>query len=298
MFLSLVELWLKQLDLPSSSLATYRRNLRAFLRFVEQHGAPTTCEDIKAYRESLKQRLKPTTIQAYLVTLKQFFRWTAKQQLYPDLASGVRSVRIDRLHKKDPLSRDQVVLVLSHIERTSLRGLRDVALILLMATCGLRDIEVVRANKEDLQPQAAFVALFIQGKGHDEKADYVKVPASVYRALEAYLTAREKEAKRREEQRNPKRLPWSEDEGLKQESSDDREDSPAHDPLFASLSSRNAGQRLTTRSLSRIIKQRFHAAGILSPRLTAHSLRHTAATLNLLYGGTLEETQQFLRHTR
>ena len=38
------------------------------------------------------------------------------------------------------------------------------------------------------------------------------------------------------------------------------------------------------------------AAGINSPRITAHSLRHTAATLNLLNGGTPEETQQLMRH--
>ena len=33
-----------------------------------------------------------------------------------------------------------------------------------------------------------------------------------------------------------------------------------------------------------------------SDRLTAHSLRHTAATLNLLNGGTVEETKQLLGH--
>ena len=38
-------------------------------------------------------------------------------------------------------------------------------------------------------------------------------------------------------------------------------------------------------------------AGYDSDRLTAHSLRHTAATLNLLAGGTLQETQQLLRHS-
>ena len=37
-------------------------------------------------------------------------------------------------------------------------------------------------------------------------------------------------------------------------------------------------------------------AGLESDRLTAHSLRHTAATLNLLNGGTVEETQQLLDH--
>jgi len=54
---------------------------------------------------------------------------------------------------------------------------------------------------------------------------------------------------------------------------------------------------MTTRSISGIVKDRFTGAGYDSERLTAHSLRHTAGTLNLLNGGTLEETQQLLRHS-
>jgi integrase len=36
--------------------------------------------------------------------------------------------------------------------------------------------------------------------------------------------------------------------------------------------------------------------GIDDPRLTLHSLRHTAATLNILRGGSIESTQALLRH--
>jgi integrase len=39
------------------------------------------------------------------------------------------------------------------------------------------------------------------------------------------------------------------------------------------------------------------AAGYDSSRLTAHSLRHTAVTLSLLGGKSLQEVQQFARHT-
>lgn len=53
---------------------------------------------------------------------------------------------------------------------------------------------------------------------------------------------------------------------------------------------------MTTRSISRIAKEHFIDVGLDSPRITAHSLRHTAATLNLLNGGSIEETQQLLGH--
>lgn len=54
---------------------------------------------------------------------------------------------------------------------------------------------------------------------------------------------------------------------------------------------------MTTRSVSRVAKESFIAVGLDSDRLTGHSLRHTAATLNLLNGGSLEETCQLLGHT-
>ena len=53
---------------------------------------------------------------------------------------------------------------------------------------------------------------------------------------------------------------------------------------------------MTTRSISRIAKEHMVECGIDDERHTAHSLRHTAATLNLLNGGSLEETKQLLNH--
>ena len=53
---------------------------------------------------------------------------------------------------------------------------------------------------------------------------------------------------------------------------------------------------MTTRSIRRIVKTAFISAGFNSPRLTAHSTRHTAATLSLLNGATLQQTQELLRH--
>lgn len=67
-------------------------------------------------------------------------------------------------------------------------------------------------------------------------------------------------------------------------------------PLFVSTSNHNAHGRMTTRSIRRTVKTIFIAAGFNSPRLTAHSTRHTAATLSLLNGATLQQAQELLRH--
>src|SRR5699024_7775673 len=66
--------------------------------------------------------------------------------------------------------------------------------------------------------------------------------------------------------------------------------------LFLNHSNRDRGNGLTTRSIRRIVKNHLKAIGLDSSRLTAHSLRHTAATLNLVSGGSVRETQQLLRH--
>ena len=133
-----------------------------------------------------------------------------------------------------------------------------------MTTGGLRTIEVSRANIEDLRTVGGNTVLFIQGKGKEEKTDYVKISPQVEKAIRAYLRDRGKTS----------------------------EDSP----LFASTSNNNKGKRLTTRTISGIVKETFKKAGYDSDRLTAHSLRHTAVTLSLLAGKDITEVQQFARH--
>ena len=134
-----------------------------------------------------------------------------------------------------------------------------------MVTTGLRTISIVRADIGDIRTAGDSVALYYQGKGHEEKADYVKIAEPVEDAIRKYLVLR------------------------------GETDSSA--PLFSSISNRNSGGRMTTRSISRVAKNHLIEIDLNSDRLTAHSLRHTAATLNLLNGGTVEETKQLLGHS-
>lgn len=260
--------WLSFLDASEKTKETYTRNIRPFMRYLLDNGikAPTR-EDILGYKESLRGVYKPTTIQAYMMAVKQFFKWLSVEGLYPNIATGIKGVKLDNNFKKDYLTSKQVVKLLENIDRSTLKGLRDYAILALMVTTGLRTIEVERANLDDLRVVADFTVLYIQGKGHQERTDYVKIEQPVEDAIRAYLTARG-EAK-------------ADDIGT---------------PLFTSIAHRNGGARMTTRSISRIAKDNMIGADLKSDRLTAHSLRHTTATLNLLNGGTPEETRQLLRH--
>jgi integrase/recombinase XerC/integrase/recombinase XerD len=145
-----------------------------------------------------------------------------------------------------------------------LTGKRDLALLNLLIRTGLRTIEVIRADIGDIRQQGTEALLWIQGKGQDAKDQFVILTDNTLRPIYEYLQARGARDKDK--------------------------------PLYASISDRNNGTRLTTRSVRRIVKERLRSIGIDSERLTAHSLRHTTITLSLEAGATIQEAQALGRH--
>ncbi|MEM1506255.1 tyrosine-type recombinase/integrase [Domibacillus sp. 8LH] len=254
-------------DAMPNTVKTYTRALKQFFKYLYENGIqqPQRSE-VLAFRDYLKDTgKKASTVQSYIVAVRLFFQWTAQQGYYPNIADKIKGASVSKGHKKDYLTTGQIQDILNSIERDTLKGLRDYAILALMVTCGLRTIEVSRANIEDLRNVGDTSALYIQGKGREDKTEYVKLAPPVEKAIRNYLKAAQAS--------NPTQ------------------------PLFTSTSNNNKGKRLTTRSISSIVKERMKKAGYDSDRLTAHSLRHTAGTLNLMNGGTLEETQQLLRHS-
>lgn len=232
---------------------------------VEQDIQAPQFEDVKAYRDHLLATCKPTTVQAYIFAVRKFFQFTADQGLYPNVAGKIKGATLDREPKKDYLTSQQVKNVMGEIDQTTEQGKRNFAMVGLMITCGLRDIEVARANVEDMRTVGNNTVLYVQGKGRDEKNEYVIIAPQVERAIVAYLKA--------------------------------RGNADGKQPLFTSTSNNSKGQRMTTRSISTVAKSAMVKAGYDSNRLTAHSLRHTAVTLALLANnGDIQQAQQFARH--
>lgn len=258
--------WEAFMDVSPKSKETYRKAVKQFMLYLEENGiAKPDRETIIGWRDSVKADHKPTTAQTYLTAVKLFFRWLEQEGIYKNIADHVKGVRISTGHKKDYLTSNQSRKVLQTITTDSIKGLRDYAIVGLLLTTGVRTIEVVRADIADLRTLGDDTVLYIQGKGKEEKADYVKIAPQVETAIREYLKAR-------------------------------GEVSDA-DPLFTSTSNNNAGKRMTTRSISAIAKESMIEAGYNSDRLTAHSMRHTAGTLALLNGATPREVQQLLRHS-
>lgn len=258
--------YIAYLDSSPKTVETYTRALRQLFSYFSLNGiTQPQREDIIAFRDELKASgHKPTTVQSYITATKIFFSWTEQEKLYPNIAEHLKGAKLDRNHKKDYLTSGQVKEVLASIDRSTEQGLRDYAMLFLMITGGLRTIEVARADIGDLRTLGDNSVLYVQGKGREEKTDYIKLSAPAEQAIRAYLKAR----------------------GEKDEEA----------PLFSSTSNNNRGARLTTRSVSGIVKTRLQQAGYDSEKLTAHSLRHTAVTLSLLAGKDITEVQQFARH--
>ena len=257
--------FIEYLDASPKTVETYTRAVRQFFKYIYENGInQPTREDVIAYREYLKDTHKPTTVQNYIVAVRLFFQWTEQEGLYPNVAEHIKGAKLDKNHKKDYLTSRQVKKVLETAREESLQGLRDYAILALMFTGGLRTIEVSRANVEDLRTAGDSEVLYLQGKGHEEKTDYIKLMPEVEDAIRAYLKAR----------------------GVVE----------LTEPLFTSTSNNSKGARISTRTVSGIVKTALKNAGYDSDKLTAHSTRHTAVTLALMGGQKLEEVQQFARH--
>ena len=174
------------------------------------------------------------------------------------------------MHRKDVLAPAQAKRVLQLAKGDSLQAKRDFALVNLLLRVGVRGVEVHRSRLADVRNRGSETVLLVQGKGRIEKDALVVLTESTLGPIYDYLAARRQEG---------------------------REVVGDDSPLFASLSNKTYGQPLSRRSIRQIAKGALRRAGFDSERLTTHSLRHTAVTLALLGGASIQEAQQLTRNS-
>ena len=261
----LVSFFLNDMDVRESSKALYKRTLKQFMDWLNTNKIKSPIrQDILDYKRFLvKYKYSPGTVASYLIIVKKFFAWVEQTNLYPNIAAGIKGPKQSRTFKKDPLGPDQIKKLLD-VDCSTLEGKRNFAILNLLVRTGLRTIEAIRPNIEDIRQESGKPVLWIQGKGRDEKDAFVLLTESTYTPIMQYLN--------------------------------ERKNIKANDPLFCSCSRRNKGGRLTTRTISSIVKTRLRKIGLNSSRLSAHSLRHTAITISLLAGASLQEAQALGRH--
>jgi len=271
---NLVAQFVAEQDISEASRETYSRSLRQFVAWLEVTGrtprlGEMTRDDILAYKDYLQAGMSAYTVSSYLTTVRKLFEWLEAKKLYPNVARNVKGAKRPRGFRKDCLSEEQLRETLASMNADVLEGARDYAIFNLVARTGLRTIEVSRAAVADIRQEAGQAVLWIQGKGRDSKDDFVVLTPEAEKPLRQYLSMRQGDA-----------------HALAPEAA-----------LFCSHSDRNAGQALTTRSISRLIKEALKRVGLNDSRLTAHSLRHTAITLSIKGGASLQQAQAMARHT-
>ena len=310
--------FVRWIDRSPKTTRTYLINLRQFMAWLKYAGiSRPQRQDIILYREWLtaehdaicyapetpqgwtyrtdstgnpvRVSCKANTVTAYLRSVCQFFKWTAAENLYPDIAANIHAPKVKHdTHRKDALTVQDVLTIENSIaarstektqaaqeahkdtagrlQRSTEQGKRLFAMYLLAVNAGLRTVEISRANVRDLETKAGQTYLYIWGKGHAEADQRKPLAPEVAAAVKDYLQA--------------------------------RTDRPTgNSPLFVSTGNRSGGQRIAPTTISTMLKQAMREAGFDSERLTAHSLRHTAGTAVQELTGNLYTTQQYMRHS-
>jgi integrase/recombinase XerD len=266
----LIESFLLAQDVGITSKVVYRRALKRFKEFLslrESAGGVgyLTRTDIVQYKSHLlAEGLSPRTGNLYLTAVRQFFKYLESNRIYPDVSAGLKGFKRSYGFNRDPLTLQQARDLLASIDTTSIIGMRDFAMINLMLRTGVRTMEVVGSDVGDIRQTSNATLLYVRSKGKDAKDDFVVLTREAYEPIARYLAARQ--------------------------STDPRA------ALFVSHSTANDGDRLTTQSLRASVKTRLTDIGVFSSRISAHSLRHTFATMALANGATIEQVRDTLRH--
>jgi len=247
--------------LSERTAKAYSRNLGRWLSWLDEHALdlPTPAH-VLAFVGGLRDAgLKAATINAHLDAVRGLYRWAETQNIYPAIARSVKGLRIHKDAPLDALPPEKVAALLNHVDRESIRGLRDAALVHTIFSTGLRLVSLCALNISDLDAPDAMLSY--RSKGDREKGRRAYLSPGALSALVRYLQAR------------------AESEGgtLAQDA-----------PLFVAVGNRAKGSRLSARSVRRSIVSLMEAAGhvkrdalghIARPRvLSAHSLRRSAVT--------------------
>lgn len=271
---SLIELYCENLDIKPGSVKSYQALLDRYVYYLKRHNIQyAKRSDIIDYREHMwEEGLRANTIQKQIVVIRNFYQWLKLHQVQYGLdevyqfniAEKIKGAKVDSNYKKEPLNREEAIKLIevAKKKRTDITGYRNYAIILLMIITGVRSIEVVRARKADVSRLFKYSILYVQGKVKDGADNFVKLSLEVTDAINDYLHRRIDNARF----------------------------------LFVTHGEISSCQQMSSNTLRRAITNLMKEAGIYDSKHTLHSLRHTTAYLNLQSGGSLESTQQLLRH--
>jgi site-specific recombinase XerD len=257
----------RERGLAENSIAVYAPCARDFFTYRFAHSGYLALEalDAEMIRAFLLSRLANRSTESsrlLTVALRSVLRFLFLRGETPrDLSPAVPMVRTHRQASVPAiLSPEEVERVVATADAWTARGLRDAAILLLLARLGLRAGEVVFLELGDLRWRAGEIVL--RGKG--PQRDCVPLLADVGHALARYL----------QHGRGPSRSRR----------------------VFLRLIPPRVGFARPC-AIDHIVRLAFAHAGVRPrPRRVAHLFRHTLATRMIRHGASIPEIAEVLRH--
>ncbi len=241
------QMYLYQSDYSKNTIKNYLASIRKLIAFLEVDLFKVNESHIKLFKDDLYHRLKMrvTTINRHLHVIRHFMGWLFDMGLIKnDLSRNIKLLKRQKpvTAPKGMVQREiNLILQLAADTKRTIKD-RNTTILYLMLNAGLRVGEVVDLNVGDVLVNARSGKLIIHGKGNKERE--VILSGRLRKILDDYMVYREKYA------------PDCFNEA---------------DPLF--LSERK--QRLSVRSIQKMVNNLATRSKIDRLNISPHTLRHT-----------------------
>lgn len=255
------------------TLISYKKDLDQFFDFLAQsrglgrEDLTTEVLNHRSVREYITnmqtQDLSTATMARKLAALRSFVKYLCRENVLT--GNPIANVATPKLEKKLPrfLYPVETVMLIEAPDTSTVRGIRDRAILETLYAAGVRVSELVGINLADLDLGEQWIR--IRGKGGKERLAPIGEPAR--KALIDYL--------------NKSRPYQCQGQAVPQEA------------LFLN----KAGERISTRSIRNIINKYVEQLA-MNQRVSPHTLRHTFATHLLNGGADLRAVQELLGHVK
>jgi integrase/recombinase XerD len=186
--------WHRSAGHTAKTIAHHSTTIDLFIRWCKERGYSTKLDDLEAdtVREWLEDQrnrgLSDHTIATRTRSLRAWAHWlTEEEWLDKDPLRRLKVPKADD-RAKDALSTEEVDRLLATCDKKTDTGRRDLAIMLLLFSTGLRASEVINLKVEDVDWTRGLI-LVRRGKGG--KFRVVPLGPKVDRALDRYLDGRE-----------------------------------------------------------------------------------------------------------
>lgn len=243
---------------------SYRRDLQKVAHFMQQRGKTAvkdiTEDDLKDYVVYLESnKFAAATVSRNIASIKALYHYLYKENVIKEDFS--EELKAPKIEKKIPeiMTTDEVIRLLEQPKGSSLKEIRDKAMLELLYATGIRVTELITLKVSDVNLQMGFIIC------HDaNKERVIPFGMEAKNALIKYLD------KTREAML----------------------DNPDSDVLFANCS----GQPMSRQGFWKLIKYYAKKANIQAD-ITPHTLRHSFAAHLVENGADLRSVQEMLGHS-